>query len=98
MKQKAHTHTLGPYISREDQTRPLPELGSSRPPSPYQCEHGATTHTFSSTAESQRCLSGKVFLEFKSTVVASGFRNACFRMDEIKQWWTWTFEPDPPPV
>ena len=55
------------------------------------------THTLTSTAESERCLSGKVFLEFKRTTVASGFRKACFQMDEIKQWWTWTSRPYTPP-
>lgn len=63
-----------------------------------QREHGATPHTSTSTAEAERCLSEKVFLEYKSAIVTSGFSNACFRMDEIKQQWTRTFRPKAPPA
>ena len=79
----------------KDQVRPLPELGNTLPP-PLTSISMVLPPT-PSPAQLNQTLPRKVFLEFKSIIVASGFRNACFKMDEIKQWWTWTFRPYIPP-
>lgn len=69
MEQKKKTpKKLGPYMRGKDQVRPLPELGNTLPP-PRTSISMVPPPTPSPAQLNQR-LSRKVFLEFKSIIVA----------------------------
>lgn len=95
-QKKKKTKKLGPYMRGKDQVRPLPELGNTLPPPLTSISMVPPTYTFTSAAESE-AVKKSIFRIQKYHCCKSGFRNACFKMDEIKQWWTWTFTPYIPP-